>query len=53
MSVAQRRRISTLIAGRFARSLAARASGGTVALEARAITVRAERLMISVEMRLR
>src|SRR5947209_7913086 len=31
VSVAQRRRISTLIAGRFARSLLARASGGTLA----------------------
>ncbi|MGB8400844.1 heparinase II/III family protein [Bradyrhizobium sp.] len=32
MSVAQRRQISTLIAGRFARNLVARAGGGTVAL---------------------
>ncbi|THD71051.1 MAG: heparinase [Bradyrhizobium sp.] len=32
MSVAQRRRISTLIMGRFARNLMARASGGSVAL---------------------
>ena len=46
MSVAQRRRISTLIAGRFARSLSARASGGTVALS-RLWPGRADRLIIA------
>ena len=46
MSVAQRRRISTLIAGRFARSLAARASGSTLALS-RLWPGRADRLIIA------
>ena len=46
MSVAQRRRISTLIAGRFARSLVARASGSTVALS-RLWPGRADRLIIA------
>src|SRR5437879_1375439 len=46
VSVAQRRRISTLIAGRFARGLLARASGGTVALS-RLWPGRADRLIIA------
>src|SRR5438132_409611 len=46
VSVAQRRRISTLIAGRFARSLMARASSGTVALS-RLWPGRADRLIIA------
>src|SRR5437763_13400674 len=46
VSVAQRRRISTLIAGRFARSIAARASGSTVALS-RLWPGRADRLIIA------
>jgi len=46
VSVAQRRRISTLIAGRFARSLMARASGSTVALS-RLWPGRADRLIIA------
>ena len=46
MSVAQRRRISTLIMGRFARSLVARASGGSVALS-RLWPGRTDRLMIA------
>jgi hypothetical protein len=46
VSVAQRRRISTLIMGRFARNLAARASGGTVALS-RLWPGRADRLIIA------
>jgi uncharacterized heparinase superfamily protein len=44
--VAQRRRISTLIAGRFARNLMARASGGTVALS-RLWPGRTDRLIIA------
>lgn len=46
MSVAQSRRISTLIAGRFARSMIARASGGTLALS-RLWPGRADRLIIA------
>ncbi|WP_156179677.1 heparinase II/III family protein [Bradyrhizobium sp. LTSPM299] len=46
MSVAQSRRISTLIAGRFARSLIARASGSTVALS-RLWPGRTDRLIIA------
>ena len=46
MSVAQRRRISTLIVGRFARSMMARASGGTVALS-RLWPGRTDRLIIA------
>ncbi|WGR94719.1 heparinase II/III family protein [Bradyrhizobium sp. ISRA443] len=46
MSVAQSRRISTLIAGRFARSMVARASGGTVALS-RLWPGRTDRLIIA------
>ena len=46
MSVAQRRHISTLIAGRFARSMMARASGGTIALS-RLWPGRADRLIIA------
>ncbi|TWC00817.1 putative heparinase superfamily protein [Bradyrhizobium macuxiense] len=46
MSVAQSRRISTLIAGRFARSMLARASGTTVALS-RLWPGRTDRLIIA------
>ncbi|MGX1102850.1 MULTISPECIES: heparinase II/III family protein [Bradyrhizobium] len=46
MSVAQSRRISTLIAGRFARSMIARASGSTVALT-RLWPGRTDRLIIA------
>jgi uncharacterized heparinase superfamily protein len=46
VSVAQRRRISTLIMGRFARSLIARASSGTVALS-RLWPGRSDRLIIA------
>ncbi|WP_223971183.1 heparinase II/III family protein [Bradyrhizobium sp. RD5-C2] len=46
MSVAQSRRISTLIAGRFARSIMARASGSTVALS-RLWPGRTDRLIIA------
>jgi uncharacterized heparinase superfamily protein len=46
VSVAQRRRISTLIAGRFARSMMARASGGTIALS-RLWPGRSDRLIIA------
>ncbi|MCS3444890.1 MULTISPECIES: heparinase II/III family protein [Bradyrhizobium] len=46
MSVAQSRRISTLIAGRFARSMLARASGSTVALT-RLWPGRTDRLIIA------
>ncbi|UGY18630.1 heparinase II/III family protein [Bradyrhizobium septentrionale] len=46
MSVAQSRRISTLIAGRFARSVIARASGSTVALS-RLWPGRTDRLIIA------
>jgi uncharacterized heparinase superfamily protein len=46
VSVAQRRRISTLIMGRFARSIVARASGSTVALS-RLWPGRADRLIIA------
>jgi uncharacterized heparinase superfamily protein len=46
VSVAQRRRISTLIMGRFARNMMARASGGSVALS-RLWPGRADRLMIA------
>ncbi|WFU56224.1 heparinase II/III family protein [Bradyrhizobium pachyrhizi] len=46
MSVAQSRRISTLIAGRFARSMLARASGSTVALS-RLWPGRTDRLVIA------
>jgi uncharacterized heparinase superfamily protein len=46
VSVAQRRRISTLIMGRFARSMVARASGSTVALS-RLWPGRADRLIIA------
>ncbi len=46
MSVAQRRRISTLIAGRFARSLVSRASGGSIALS-RLWPGRTDRLIIA------
>src|SRR5258706_3920228 len=45
VSVAQRRRISTLIMGRFARNLIARASGGSVALP-RVWPGRTDRLII-------
>jgi uncharacterized heparinase superfamily protein len=46
VSVAQRRRISTLIMGRFARTMVARASGGTVALS-RLWPGRSDRLIIA------
>jgi uncharacterized heparinase superfamily protein len=46
VSVAQRRRISTLIVGRFARSIMARASGGSVALS-RLWPGRTDRLIIA------
>src|SRR5215510_3569443 len=46
VSVAQRRRISTLIMGRFARNMVARASGGTVALS-RLWPGRSDRLIIA------
>jgi uncharacterized heparinase superfamily protein len=46
VSVAQRRRISTLIMGRFARNMMARASGGAVALS-RLWPGRADRLIIA------
>jgi uncharacterized heparinase superfamily protein len=46
VSVAQRRRISTLIMGRFARNMMARASGGTVALT-RLWPGRSDRLIIA------
>jgi uncharacterized heparinase superfamily protein len=46
VSVAQRRRISTLIMGRFARTIAARASGSTVALS-RLWPGRSDRLTIA------
>jgi uncharacterized heparinase superfamily protein len=46
VSVAQRRRISTLIMSRFARTVAARASGGSVALS-RLWPGRADRLIIA------
>jgi uncharacterized heparinase superfamily protein len=46
VSVAQRRRISTLIMGRFARGLMARASGGSVALS-RLWPGRTDRLIIA------
>jgi uncharacterized heparinase superfamily protein len=46
VSVAQRRRISTLIMGRFARNLMARASGGSVALS-RLWPGRTDRLIIA------
>lgn len=46
MSVAQSRRISTLIAGRFARSMIARASGSTMALS-RLWPGRTDRLIIA------
>ena len=46
MSVAQRRRISTLILGRFARNMVSRASGGTVALS-RLWPGRTDRLIIA------
>src|SRR5215471_14839916 len=46
VSVAQRRRISTLIMGRFARNMMARASGGTVALS-RLWPGRSDRLIIA------
>ena len=46
MSVAQRRRISTLIMGRFARNVMARASGGSVALS-RLWPGRTDRLIIA------
>jgi len=46
VSVAQRRRISTLIMGRFARNVAARASGSTVALS-RLWPGRSDRLIIA------
>ena len=46
VSVAQRRHISTLIAGRFARTMMARASGGTIALS-RLWPGRADRLIIA------
>jgi uncharacterized heparinase superfamily protein len=46
VSVAQRRRISTLIMGRFARTVVARASGSTVALS-RLWPGRADRLIIA------
>jgi uncharacterized heparinase superfamily protein len=46
VSVAQRRRISTLIMGRFARTMMARASGGSVALS-RLWPGRADRLIIA------
>jgi uncharacterized heparinase superfamily protein len=46
VSVAQRRRISTLIMGRFARNMMARATGGTVALS-RLWPGRSDRLIIA------
>ena len=46
MSVAQRRRISTLIMSRFARSVMSRASGGSVALS-RLWPGRTDRLIIA------
>ncbi|TMJ84555.1 MAG: heparinase, partial [Alphaproteobacteria bacterium] len=46
MSLAQRRRISTLIMGRFARSIMARASGGSVSLS-RLWPGRTDRLIIA------
>jgi uncharacterized heparinase superfamily protein len=46
VSVAQRRRISTLIVGRFARNIMARASGGSVALS-RLWPGRTDRLIIA------
>jgi len=46
VSVAQRRRISTLIVGRFARNIMARASGGSVALS-RMWSGRTDRLIIA------
>jgi uncharacterized heparinase superfamily protein len=46
VSVAQRRRISTLIMGRFARTMMARASGGSLALS-RLWPGRADRLIIA------
>jgi uncharacterized heparinase superfamily protein len=46
VSVAQRRRISTLIMGRFVRNMMARASGGTVALS-RLWPGRSDRLIIA------
>jgi uncharacterized heparinase superfamily protein len=46
VSVAQRRRISTLIMGRFARNIVARAGGGTVALS-RLWPGRSDRLIIA------
>jgi uncharacterized heparinase superfamily protein len=46
VSVAQRRRISTLVMGRFARNMVARASGGSVALS-RLWPGRADRLIIA------
>ena len=46
MSVAQRRRISTLIMGRFARNMLARASGGSVAVS-RLWPGRTDRLIIA------
>jgi uncharacterized heparinase superfamily protein len=46
VSIAQRRRISTLIMGRFARNMMARASGGSVALS-RLWPGRADRLIIA------
>jgi uncharacterized heparinase superfamily protein len=46
VSVAQRRRISTLIMGRFARNVVSRASGGSVALS-RLWPGRADRLIIA------
>jgi uncharacterized heparinase superfamily protein len=46
VSVAQRRRISTLIMGRFARNMMARASGGSVALS-RLWPGRSDRLIIA------
>ncbi|MGY4510668.1 putative heparinase superfamily protein [Bradyrhizobium sp. USDA 3650] len=46
MSVAQRRRISTLVMNRFARNMLARASGGSVALS-RVWPGRADRLIIA------
>jgi hypothetical protein len=46
VTVAQRRRISTLIMGRFARNMMARASGGSVALS-RLWPGRTDRLIIA------
>ncbi|MGO4716895.1 heparinase II/III family protein [Bradyrhizobium sp. 2TAF24] len=46
MSAAQRRRISTLLLGRFARRTAARVSGGSVALS-RLLPSRTDRLLIA------